>query len=256
MSSVIPFDFHGSEVRTLVGEDGGIWFVASDVAVALGYRDALNMVRNLDEDEADTHNVSIRSENEVEQTRSVTIINESGIYNAIFGSRKPSAKKFRKWVTSEVLPSIRRTGTYTRGENAPIDPTMAALNAMEELDRAMRVVDFTKSQKVNLLHLSMESQGLGIHRIPEGYVELAIDEKVASFRRINIRDDIFQAVDEDGPLQFHEVMDICEIEGGTDKFDHYCEEIESMVEDGTLKVKSEMRPIPGTDGWVTVYAVE
>jgi prophage antirepressor-like protein len=71
------------------------------------------MVRMLDDDEADTHEVRIRSENGVTQSRSLTIISESGLYNCILRSQRPEAKRFRKWVTSEVLPTLRRTGTYT-----------------------------------------------------------------------------------------------------------------------------------------------
>lgn len=107
-----PFDFQTSPVRIVV-IDGNPWFIASDVAKVLGYRDAEKMTRMLDDDEADTHNVGIRSENGVEQTRAVTIISESGMYACILKSRKPEAKPFRKWVTSEVLPTIRKTGQYT-----------------------------------------------------------------------------------------------------------------------------------------------
>lgn len=90
------------------------WFIASDVAAALGYRNAPDMVRMLDEDEADTHNVRIRSDNGVIQEREFSIINESGLYSCILKSRRPEARAFRKWVTSEVLPSIRKTGQYTQ----------------------------------------------------------------------------------------------------------------------------------------------
>ena len=106
------FNFNDHAVRIL-DKDGELWFVASDVAAALEYRDAANMVRNLDVDEADTHILSTRSENGVQQDREVTIISESGLYSAILRSRKPEAKRFKKWVTSEVLPAIRKTGTYS-----------------------------------------------------------------------------------------------------------------------------------------------
>lgn len=111
MSEVTIFAFDSAAVRTL-DLNGEPWFVASDVANILGYRDAEKMTRMLDEDEAATHNVGIRSENGVEQMREVTIINESGLYAAILKSRRPEAKAFRKWVTSEVLPSIRKRGSY------------------------------------------------------------------------------------------------------------------------------------------------
>ena len=108
---IASFSFKNIQVRT-VDRDGQIWFVASDVAKALGYAETKDMTRFLDEDEADRHNVPVRSENGTLQTREVTIISESGLYHALLKSRKPEAKPFRKWVTAEVLPAIRRQGFY------------------------------------------------------------------------------------------------------------------------------------------------
>ena len=88
-------------------KDGEPWFVAKDVSGILGYRDAANLARRLDEDEKDTQKTSTPS-----GKQEMTIINESGLYNAVLGSTKPNAREFRKWVTGEVLPSIRKTGGY------------------------------------------------------------------------------------------------------------------------------------------------
>lgn len=114
MSEISIFAFESAAVRTL-DLNGEPWFVATDIAKILGYRDAPNMIRNLDDDEAATHIVSSRSDKSVEgveQNREVTIISESGLYACILKSRRPEAKSFRKWVTSEVLPSIRKRGSY------------------------------------------------------------------------------------------------------------------------------------------------
>lgn len=111
MNTPAIFAFNAAAVRVFTIHDAP-WFMATDVAGILGYRDATNMARMLDEDEADTHNVSIRSDTGVVQDRAVTIINESGLYACILKSRRPEAKTFRKWVTSEVLPSIRQHGSY------------------------------------------------------------------------------------------------------------------------------------------------
>ena len=94
------------EVRVIVLDDDP-WFVASDVAAALDYRNAPDMTRNLDDDEKGTHNLRTLG-----GTQALSIISESGLYAAVLKSRKPEAKKFRKWVTNEVLPQIRKTGTY------------------------------------------------------------------------------------------------------------------------------------------------
>jgi prophage antirepressor-like protein len=115
MTSLTQFTFHNEYNVRIIDLDGELWFVAADVANALDYRDAGNMVRNLDDDERGTHNMSTPSGDQ-----NLSIINESGLYSAILKSRKPEAKKFKKWVTSEVLPSIRKTGKYEAPK--PITP--------------------------------------------------------------------------------------------------------------------------------------
>ena len=93
-------------VRT-VDVNGEVWFVAKDIADILGYSETEKMTRRLDDDEKLTSQFGGTGQN-----RNMLCINESGLYNAIIGSNKPQAKKFKKWVTSEVLPSIRKTGGY------------------------------------------------------------------------------------------------------------------------------------------------
>lgn len=108
------FHFGECEVRTVI-LDEQVWFVASDIAKALDFKHAPHMVRMLDDDEKGVHNVDTSSQNRhgaISRQVELTIINESGLYNAILKSRKPEAKKFRRWVTSEVLPAIRKHGKY------------------------------------------------------------------------------------------------------------------------------------------------
>lgn len=110
-SQVIPFRFEAREVRTLLIDDQP-WFVAADVAAALNYRMAADMTRNLDDDERGTQIVRTPSGHQ-----EMTIINESGLYSAILRSRKAEAKRFKKWITAEVLPAIRRHGRYEDHHN-------------------------------------------------------------------------------------------------------------------------------------------
>lgn len=107
MTSLTQFTFHNEYNVRIIDLNGELWFVASDVASALDYRMASDMTRFLDDDEKGPHNLRTPS-----GSQDLTIINESGLYSAILKSRKPEAKKFKKWVTSEVLPSIRKTGKY------------------------------------------------------------------------------------------------------------------------------------------------
>lgn len=115
MTSLTQFTFHNEYNVRIIDLNGELWFVASDVASALDYRMASDMTRFLDDDEKGTHNLRTPS-----GSQDLTIINESGLYSAILKSRKPEAKKFKKWVTSEVLPSIRKTGKYEAPK--PITP--------------------------------------------------------------------------------------------------------------------------------------
>lgn len=115
MNDIQVFDFEDNAVR-VIEKDGEPWFVAADVCRVLDIKNSRDAVADLDDDEADVVNTYTRSANGVEQKRQLNIINESGLYNLIFRSRKPEAKKFRKWVTAEVLPSIRKTGMYVAPE--------------------------------------------------------------------------------------------------------------------------------------------
>lgn len=106
-------------VRTKV-IDGEPWFVAKDVCMMLGIQNSRDtLAKVLDDDEAGVATIYTRSSNGVEQNREVGIINESGLYHLIFISRKPEAKAIRRWVTGTVLPSIRRTGSYSVSGERP-----------------------------------------------------------------------------------------------------------------------------------------
>lgn len=106
-------------VRTKV-IDGEPWFVAKDVCMMLGIQNSRDtLAKVLDDDEAGVATIYTRSSNGVEQNREVGIINESSLYHLIFISRKPEAKAIRRWVTGTVLPSIRRTGSYSVSNNRP-----------------------------------------------------------------------------------------------------------------------------------------
>jgi len=102
-----PFTFNGLQLRALLINQEP-WFVAMDVAQVLGYALASDITRHLDNDEKGMENLHTPGG---EQT--VSTINESGLYSAILRSRKLEAKAFKKWVTNDVLPTIRKTGTYT-----------------------------------------------------------------------------------------------------------------------------------------------
>lgn len=88
--------------------NGEPWFVLNEVCKKLGISNPRNQASRLDDDEKD----SVQSMDAIGRSRPTTIISESGLYSVIFSSNKPEAKAFKKWITSEVLPSIRKTGGY------------------------------------------------------------------------------------------------------------------------------------------------
>lgn len=137
MNDITIFTYENTNVRTITTEDGEPLFVASDIAKVLGYRDAYNMTRRLDPDEKGT-----RSASTLGGTQEITVITEGGLYNAILGSQIEGARKFRRWVTSEVLPSIRKHGMYATAptiDDMIADPDMAIrlLTTLKE-ERAAR----------------------------------------------------------------------------------------------------------------------
>lgn len=110
-SNLQAFNFEGFAVR-VIERDGEPWFVLADVCVVLELGSPHNVVRRLHEDDRDTIPVTDR----LGRSKTVSIINESGLYDVILDSRKPQAKAFRRWVTSEVLPAIHKHGGYLTPE--------------------------------------------------------------------------------------------------------------------------------------------
>ena len=94
--------------------NGEPWFVATDVCRALELDDTGKAVRRLDSDEG--ARIKIAHPQNAEKTLEVIAVNESGLYNLVLGSRKPEAKEFKRWVTHEVLPTIRKTGGYVAND--------------------------------------------------------------------------------------------------------------------------------------------
>ena len=105
MSQLIPFQFHDSLVRVHLDEKGTPWWEAQDVCAILGIKDVSQAVSRLELGEK--REIILPTE-----TRNPLIINESGLYRLIFRSNKPEARAFQNWVFNEVLPQIRKTGSY------------------------------------------------------------------------------------------------------------------------------------------------
>lgn len=123
--SIVQFSFESSSIRTL-GDAISPLFVAADVAAILGYGSTKDATRILDDDEKQTVSIDTNG-----GKQSMTAVTESGLYAMILKSRRPEAKRFRKWVTSEVLPSIRKTGRYEA-------PTTLTTEELYEIRKAVK----------------------------------------------------------------------------------------------------------------------
>lgn len=138
MSAITPFDFHGHQVRVTVTTEGDPHWVAADVASILGLGRTHDMVRGLDGDERGTDTIRTPSGDQ-----EMTTVTEAGLYACILRSRKPEAKEFRRWITHEVLPAIRRHGGYLTPEKTEeflTDPdTIIQLATNLKEERARRV---------------------------------------------------------------------------------------------------------------------
>lgn len=133
------------EVRSLVINNEP-WFVGKDVAEALGYKNSKNAVpTHVDEEDKLSTQIEYTG-----QKRNVTVINESGLYSLILSSKLPNAKKFKRWVTSEVLPTLRKTGSYTKVPTDPRELLMLTIKAHEQTAQRVDVLE----EKVSSLEKS------------------------------------------------------------------------------------------------------
>ena len=153
------------DVRTIV-IDGEPWFVGNDCAKALGYKNLYNGV-NKNVDDEDRRVSPVESASGIQQT---TIINESGLYSLIFGSKLDSAKKFKRWVTSEVLPSLRKTGTYGAPKTIPQQIQLLAQGNVELNQRVDNLTERIDKIELDLPLLPIEADGVSNavkHRVVE-----------------------------------------------------------------------------------------
>ena len=193
-SSLLPLNFKGCAVRTvMIGNMP--WFVAKDVCEVLELSDVSMSVAKLDDDEKLVQKLFVSGQN-----RDMIIVNESGLYTLIMRSNKPEAWSFRKWVTSEVLPSIRATGQYTMPQL--VENRLAAMEKML-VDNASRGEEIIKElavmkdqfetmdvlQRDQLFEIQQEIDGL------KGVKEVVSDLNAAR-KEVKEKDRYFQ-LDED-----------------------------------------------------------
>ena len=135
MNEMKIFNFEDNEVRTQT-INGEPWFVGKDVADILGYSNPAKAIRDHVDDEDKGQNDTFTPGG----MQIMTIVNESGLYSLVFKSQLPSAKRFKRWVTSEVLPTIRKTGSY-KIPTDPMDALRLMFQATEDTQEKVNQVD-------------------------------------------------------------------------------------------------------------------
>lgn len=133
------FIYESEEIRSFLDLNGDPWFIANDISSFLGYRMTSDATRLLDEEEKGTQILPTAG-----GPQKFTTVSESGLYSLIFASRRPGAKTFKRWVTSEVLPSIRKTGSYNKqfDLNDPKQLRILLLNYSDKIEKDQPKVQF------------------------------------------------------------------------------------------------------------------
>lgn len=154
------FSFQDKQVRVVL-RDGEPWFVARDVCEVLDHSDTSTAIRRLDDDEKLTQTMFVSGQN-----REVWLVNEPGLYSLILTSRKPEAKAFKRWITHEVIPAIRKTGAYAVDQNkvVPLSERQALIQSLkltaelaEEMEE-VKSITHTHSQKLMELEQKVDEQ--------------------------------------------------------------------------------------------------
>jgi len=165
LSSLLPFHYEGAQIRVLSDSQGDPWFIAADLLASLALdRKALE---RLDDDEKGVSPINTPG-----GEQAMTIVNEPGLYNLVLGSRKPEAKRFKRWITHEVLPAIRRTGRYAVPGLAPTPASLPSnkqdsVNALLLIGQAIAQVPGVKPgiAMAATLNCIQENTGLSVETL-------------------------------------------------------------------------------------------
>lgn len=155
-TEIRTFDFHNNPVRTLTDKNGDPWFVAKDVCDILSLENSRKATAELDSDERNTVTIS----NGIPGNPNKTIISEPGLYKLIMRSRKPEAKEFQRWVTHEVLPTIRKTGGYIPTSETDSDEVIMAKALLIAQKTIERNTQQLRAKDARIMELEPKAQAL------------------------------------------------------------------------------------------------
>ena len=168
MNQLQNFNFSGQDVRIITINDEH-WFVGKDVADILGYSNS----RKALSDHVDDEDKGVTKSDTLGGNQNITIINESGLYSLILKSKKPEAKQFKRWVTSEVLPTIRKHGAYNVQPKIPTTQREMILLALAGNEETNQRIDAIEEQVTDLKENATLNPG------EYGYIGRRINQRVS-----------------------------------------------------------------------------
>lgn len=183
------------QIRT-IQQNGEPWFVGKDVAKILGYERADNAIRNhVDDEDKLMHQISASGQN-----REMYIINESGLYSLILSSKMPKAKEFKRWVTSEVIPAIRKTGKYeAMAQAVPINDEPVTDFTQLEFDQRIRIAAIIASCRRERLPLVAKVLSLDLEGMMPLMPAHITEAEQAAYRYIS---GVYDSLERDTPIQY------------------------------------------------------
>ena len=168
MNELKNFNFSGQDVRIITINDEP-WFVGKDVADILGYSNS----RKALSDHVDDEDKGVTKSDTLGGNQNITIINESGLYSLILKSKKPEAKQFKRWVTSEVLPTIRKHGAYMTQPQVPTTQRELIMLALAGNEETNQRIDAIEEQVTDLKENATLNPG------EYGYIGRRINQRVS-----------------------------------------------------------------------------
>lgn len=155
MSDISVFSFQSSAVRTLVDSNGGIWFCAMDISSCLDHTNGRKMIESLDKDDVIKSYVT----DSVGRQQQVSFISEPGLYEILFKATLPKAKAFQQWLSKEVLPSIRKTGSYGTAKPTTVIGAIALISqALTEQEERLNCIEAKVTTNGNTLFANIINQ--------------------------------------------------------------------------------------------------
>jgi prophage antirepressor-like protein len=156
MSDISVFSFGSSVVRTTTDSTGGIWFCAMDVAQCIEHSNGRTMLNMLDKDDV---NLVYTLDNSAKNGQNLSYIRESGLYEILFKSPLPKCKPFQKWLSNEVLPSIRKTGSYGTAKPTTVIGAIALISqALTEQEERLNCIEAKVTTNGNTLFANIINQ--------------------------------------------------------------------------------------------------